>query len=444
MKKIGIMGICGIGMSAIAQFFNHQGNQVFGSDSNYQGKRAQELREKAIEVYSEEDFLAGEKPDFIIKSSGILENNKALKRAKDLQIPILTRKEALAKITENYDKVLAVAGTHGKTTSTTLLAEFFTNLGLNPTVFCGGIMAFCNNNLKLGCEEILILEADESDGTFLEIKRNLALITNINWDHVDFFPSFEAIKEAFELFVNKSEKFLIPNSEAKKIPSFTPYLTFGLKENNTISARSIQRIGDELAFELLFQDKSYPCQIKSPAKHNISNALGVLGMALALGLEPDTIIPTFQKTLANFQGVARRLNYLPKNQRTHLTVLDDYAHHPNEIKLTIESVKDKNTLIVVWQPHRFTRIQAFLEEFLEVFYDADYLLVSEIYSGGEEAIPGLSGKFLVEELLKRSIKVFFTPDEAAVAKKLDQIALPGDTLLFLGAGSISDWAKNFS
>ena len=445
MKKIAIMGLCGIGMSAIAQFLQEEGQEVFGSDINYKGKRAEELQQLGIEVYPEDGSLFNRKPDFLVKSSGIKDNNLELRRAQELGIKIISRKEMMGEITQKYNKVLAVAGTHGKTTSTTLLSEFLTNLGLNPTIFAGGIMTFCNNNFKLGGKEILILEADESDGTFLEIKRDIALVTNINWDHPDFFPSFEACKEAFKVFSQGSTRVIIPEGERQKIPDIKALLTFGLKANNDLFAKNLQKKPDGLAFDLLLEGENYPCKIKAFGEHNVANALGVLAVGLALAShDKEKIITTFQETLKSFQGVARRFNFIEKRDRPHLTVIDDYAHHPNEIKTTIAGAKDDSRLIVLWQPHRFTRVETFLSDFLESFYEADFVLVSDIYAGGEKPIDGLSGAVLKDKLSSQGIKTFFTPGPEEIFQQLDKITRAGDKILFLGAGTSSDWAHSFA
>jgi UDP-N-acetylmuramate--alanine ligase len=439
------MGLCGIGMSAIAQFLQEEGHEVFGSDINYKGLRAEALQQLGIEVYPEDGSLFKRNPDFLVKSSDIKDNNPELIKAQSLGIKVLTRKEMMGEITKNYKQVIALAGTHGKTTSTTLLAEFLTNLNLNPTIFAGGIMAFCNNNFKLGGKEILVLEADESDGTFLAIKRDLALVTNINWDHPDFFPSFESSREAFRAFCQGSTRVIIPELERQKIPDIKAFLTFGLDKNNDLFAQDLQKKPDGITFNLSFEGAIYPCKIKAFGQHNVANALGVLAVVLALLDQDKTkIIKTFQKTLESFQGVARRFNFIPKKNRPHLTVIDDYAHHPNEIKTTIAGAKDDSRLIVLWQPHRFSRVKTFLSDFLDSFFQADLLLISDIYSGGEKPLEGISGGVLAEKLSKKGVKTFFTPGPEEIFQKLDEITKPGDKLLFLGAGTSSDWAHSFA
>ncbi|MDP3425879.1 MAG: UDP-N-acetylmuramate--L-alanine ligase, partial [Humidesulfovibrio sp.] len=366
--------------------------------------------------------------------------NPELVRARELSIPIFPRAEMLAELMRMRTGI-AVAGTHGKTTTTSLLATIFTEAGLDPTVIIGGRLNTYGSNARLGEGEFLIAEADESDGSFLCLSPIMTVVTNVDRDHMDFYPDLEAIDRSFTTFMNAIPFYGVnvvcgddPGVQRLLPLIKRPCLTYGLGKKNRLRGQIIASSLRSI-FEVSLDGESWgQVTLAHPGLHNVQNALGAIGVAIEAGLPKEAIM----KGLENFGGVGRRFER--KGERGGVLVVDDYGHHPAEIKATLDTARacyPDRRLVVAFQPHRFTRTQALFGEFCTVFTQADLLLLTEIYPASEAPIPGVNGMSLAQGIKQVSqTKVRFFPDFAGIERQLKEILRPGDLFLTLGAGSI--------
>jgi len=376
----------------------------------------------------------------VVKSTAIQDLNPELVRAREMSIPIIPRAEMLAELMRMRTGI-AVAGTHGKTTTTSLLATIFTEAGLDPTVIIGGRLNTYGSNARLGEGEFLIAEADESDGSFLCLSPIMAVVTNVDKDHMDFYPDMAAIDHSFTTFMNSIPFYGVnvvcgdDPGVLRLLPQIKrPCLTYGLGPKNRLRGRIVASSLRSI-FEVTLDGESWgQVTLAHPGLHNVQNALGAIGVANEAGLPKDAIM----KGLENFGGVGRRFER--KGERGGVLVVDDYGHHPAEIKATLETAKacyPDRRLVVAFQPHRFSRTKALFGEFCTVFSQADLLLLTEIYPASEAPIPGVNGLSLAQGIKQVSqTKVRFFPDFAGIERQLKEILKPGDLFLTLGAGSI--------
>ncbi|MFP4630261.1 MAG: UDP-N-acetylmuramate--L-alanine ligase, partial [Desulfohalobiaceae bacterium] len=340
------------------------------------------------------------------------------------------------------------AGTHGKTTSTSMLGTVFKQAGLDPTVIIGGRLNTYGANALMGQGEYLVAEADESDGSFLCLFPIMSMITNVDADHLDFYPDLASIEEAFVRFMNQVP-FYGMNVVCGDDPGLVkllsqvkrPVLTYGLQEGNDLQARILE-LGAQSRFQVLYKGRNWgEVSLAQPGEHNVLNALGVIGLALQAGIAKQEII----SALANFAGVGRRLE--KKGEKDGVLVLDDYGHHPAEVRVTLRTLKDvypSRRLVVLFQPHRFSRTQAFFGDFCRCFDLADRLLLTEIYPASESPIPGVNGVNLAQGVRQVSrVQVSFCADYQACLQELHSFLEPGDVLLTLGAGSIWQVGEGF-
>jgi UDP-N-acetylmuramate--alanine ligase len=343
---------------------------------------------------------------------------------------------------------IAVAGTHGKTTTTSLLGTVFKEAGLDPTVIIGGRLNRYGTHALMGQGEYLVAEADESDGSFLCLMPIISIVTNIDADHLDFYPDLAAIEDAFIRFFNYIPFYGLnvvcgddPNVRRLLPRVKRRVLTYGLGSENDIQARILET-GLQSRFEVLVQGEIWgPITLAQPGKHNILNALGVIGVALEAGLSSEVII----KGLESFDGVGRRLEY--KGERDGVQVVDDYGHHPTEIRATLETIRQMyphSRLIVAFQPHRFSRTRALFGDFCRAFAQADLLVLTEIYAASEDPIPGVNGASLAQGVRQvTDTEVMFCPDIPHCLEVMSDILRSGDILITLGAGSIWQLGEQF-
>ena len=439
VSTVHMVGIGGAGMSGIAEVLLNMGFSVTGSDMSA-GSAVRRLKQLGATVFIGHGAENLGKADVVVKSTAIQDLNPELVRARELSIPIIPRAEMLAELMRMRTGI-AVAGTHGKTTTTSLLATIFTEAGLDPTVIIGGRLNTYGSNARLGEGEFLIAEADESDGSFLCLSPIMSVVTNVDKDHMDFYPDLKAIDTAFTTFMNSIPFYGVnvvcgdDPGVARLLPQIKrPCLTYGLGPKNrlrgaivTTSLRSI--------FDVTLDGESWgQVTLAHPGIHNVQNALGAIGVAIEAGLPKAAIL----QGLANFGGVGRRFER--KGERSGVLVVDDYGHHPAEIKATLETARacyPERRLIVAFQPHRFSRTQALFGEFCTVFSQADLLLLTEIYPASESPIPGVNGMSLAQGIKQVSkTKVRFFPDFDGLSRQLKEILKPGDLFLTMGAGSI--------
>jgi len=439
IKKIHMVGIGGSGMSGIAEVLLNLGYAVSGSDMA-DGATVRRLKNLGAEIYIGHGRSNVPDAQVVVKSSAIGPDNPELLEAMTRNIPIIPRAEMLAELMRLRTGV-AVAGTHGKTTTTSLVAAIFDEAGLDPTVIIGGKLNAYGSNARLGEGEYLVAEADESDGSFLCLFPIISVVTNVDADHLDFYPGQKEIDEAFIIFMNKAPfygKNIVCGDDAgvRRLLPFVkrPVLTYGFNPDNTLRGELLECAAQSRFNVWHGKTLLGECTLNHPGLHNVLNALAALGVALEVGIDMKLAV----EGLAKFRGVGRRFER--KGEREGVLVVDDYGHHPAEMTATFDTAKrcyPERRLVVVFQPHRFSRTKALFGEFCKAFGKVDKLLLTEIYAASEAPIPGVSGSSLAQGIRQISdTDLEFFPDFTAVSAALPRILQPGDLLLTLGAGNV--------
>ena len=438
IEKIHFIGIGGIGMSGIAEVLVNLGFKVTGSDLRETETTAR-LASLGAEIFYGHKEENVTQVDVVVVSSAVKSDNPEVKAAKSRFIPVIPRAEMLAELMRMKYSI-AVAGAHGKTTTTSLVASILYAAGFDPTCVIGGRLNSLGTSAQLGSSEYLVAEADESDGTFLLLFPTLAVATNIDLEHLDFYKDIDEIKDAFVKFLNKVPFFglvilCIDNPGLQSvIPSLKRrYLTYGLSKQADLRAEVTKQEGFTTSFRVTFKGEELgEVVLAMPGIHNVVNALAAIGVAIEL----DVPFSTVQEALKHFAGIHRRLEV---KWHKEWALADDYGHHPTEIKATLAAIRDiwRGRVIVAFQPHRYTRTKALLEQFVTSFNEADLLIVTEIYAASEEKIEGISGSILAERIGKSGHKnVLFAPTKEDVVDTVLQIVSPGDLVITLGAGDI--------
>lgn len=440
LNRIHMVGIGGTGMCGIAEVLLNLGYEVSGSDlqENEATLRLARLGARIHHGHAAENVR---KADVVVISSAIREDNVEVLQARASQIPVIPRAEMLAELMRmKYG--IAVAGAHGKTTATSMTAMVLEMAGLDPTVIVGGRLNTLGANARLGEGDFIVAEADESDRSFLYLSPFIAVLTNIDAEHLDHYGTIDEIKKTFVSFANKVPFYcpvilclddpnlqsIIPDIERKII-------TYGFSSQADIQAReySFSEFSSRSTL-YAFGRKLGPLKLKVPGKHNILNAMA----ATAVGLDLDIPSETILKALEEFSGTGRRFEL--KGKVKDIMIIEDYAHHPTEIRATLEAARTgwDRRLVAVFQPHRYTRLARLLPDFATSFNQADILLVTEIYAAGEDPIEGVNGRALFEAIQQFGHKnVLYEPDLSQIPSRLAEILAPGDMLLVLGAGNIS-------
>ncbi len=439
IRHIHFVGIGGAGMSGIAEVLLNLGYKVSGSDL-HSTEVTQRLSRLGGVVYAGHDPKNIEGADVVVVSSAVTSRNLEVQAAKKSLIPVIPRAEMLAELMRLKYGV-AIAGSHGKTTTTSMVAMVVANGGMDPTVVIGGKLNILGSNAKLGQGEFLVAEADESDGSFLKLSPTIAVVTTIDEEHLDHYKDVSEIKKAFLQFINKIPFYglAVLCLDDQYIQSLIPkvekrYVTYGLTAQADFAARDIDLKGVHSAFDVLYRQRYLGrFTVPVPGIHNIYNSLA----AIAVGMELEISLDTIKKTLCEFSGVQRRFQI--KGEIGGIMVVDDYGHHPTEIKATLSAAKrgwDRRTL-VVFQPHRYTRTRDLLEQFGTAFYYADSLILTEIYPAGEEPIPDINGFRLCEVIKNHGHRdVIFIPEKGKIVEHLLGVVQGGDMVITLGAGDI--------
>lgn len=440
IHKIYMVGIGGAGMSGIAEILLSQGYAVAGSDMN-ESATVKHLREAgaSIAIGHRAENIA--EADVLVKSTAIGEDNPEVQAARLKGIPVIPRAEMLAELMRLRQGV-AIAGTHGKTTTTSLTAAIFDSAETDPTVIIGGRLNVYGTNAHLGKGKYLIAESDESDGSFLCLFPIINVVTNVDEDHLDYYKTRENLDDAFVQFMNKIP-FYGKNIVCGDDPGIArllhrikrPTMTYGFEETNRLRAVIVE-MGAVNRFEVLLDGQMLGVvELPQPGRHNILNALGAIGAAMEAGISFDKC----REGLKTFGGVGRRFEF--KGEKDGISIIDDYGHHPTEIAATLATARRAfagRRLVVAFQPHRFTRTQAHFGEFCKVFENVDKLLLTEIYAASEKPIPGVSGLSLAQgmrQVSKTDVTFYQSLDELVDA--LPSVLQSGDVLLTLGAGSIT-------
>lgn len=440
IRKLHFVGIGGVGMSAIAEVMLDKGYEISGSDLS-ESEVVQKLRAKGAVIYKGHAAANVEGKDAIVLSSAIHQDNPELVQAKKLGLKIFHRSDILAFLL-NAAKGIAVAGAHGKTTTSSMISVVLEHAGVDPTILIGGFVDYLNGNAKLGKSDYLVAEADESDGSFLKFYPHIAVVTNIEDDHMDHYGSMENIIKAFIQFVQNLDKengLAVLCFDNENIRNIAPqldrrYISYALEHEADYTAADIVADGPQTTFTVVYKgEKLGAVTLNIPGRHNVLNALATIAVCHKLGLSIEAIAAGF----AVFTGTKRR--FQTKFRNDDVWIVDDYAHHPTEIQTTIKAARQTNPkrLVVAFQPHRYTRTQLLRKEFGSCFKGADVLILTDIYAASEEPIPGISGRTIVDEVKAQTgVDAVYIEKLADIAPWLEQNRRKGDLIITMGAGNI--------
>ena len=438
-------------MSGLSLIMNGQGFKVQGSDIS-DNKNIERLKKEKIKIFLNQSKKNLEDATIVVVSSAIKKNNPELVEAKRRKIPIIRRGEMLASIV-SLMKNIVVVGSHGKTTTTSLIASIFQETKIDPTIINGGVINSIKNTAKLGKSDWSILEADESDGSFIHITPTYSIITNIDREHMDFYKSMNDLKKYFIEFINKvpsfGKSFICTddkiNNELIKLIKNKNFFTYGFKKNANFVIKNVKQYKSFSQFDLLVKlpnkEKLNIKSIQIPLLgiHNIRNTVGAIGVALTVGISVQKI----KNGLKNFKGVQRRFNKI--FSYNDIEFYDDYAHHPTEIKVVLEGVKKvfkKYEKICIFQPHRISRLRDLKKEFTYAFKDADTVILCPIFLAGEKIKLGFKYESFAKSIIKNSgVKLFMVENNNQLAKYLKQNMYGKKIVVGMGAGSISNWIK---
>jgi UDP-N-acetylmuramate--alanine ligase len=436
---IHFVGIGGIGMSGIAEVLVNLGYRVTGSDlkESETTRRLAGLGAHVLTGHRESNLADA---DVVVVSSAVRPDNPEVAAARTRKIPVIPRAEMLAELMRMKYGV-AIAGSHGKTTTTSLVATVMVAAGLDPTAVIGGKLAAFGSNARLGQGEYLVAEADESDGSFLHLTPTVAVVTNIDPEHLDHYGDVAALERAFVEFINRTPFFgaAVLCLDHPRVQALLPLcgkriITYGFSPQADFRAESVRAAGMEMRFAAVARGQALgEVVLRMPGAHNVSNALAVLAVADFLGVP----FASYQAALASFQGVGRR--FTVRGESGGVMVVDDYGHHPAEVRATLAGARAGfgRRIVCAFQPHRYTRTHALLEEFAVSFHDAEVVLVSDIYAAGEEPIAGVSAARLCQAMRARGHRgVRHVPARADLARAAAALLQPGDVFLTLGAGDV--------
>ncbi|MCD4830159.1 MAG: UDP-N-acetylmuramate--L-alanine ligase [Candidatus Cloacimonetes bacterium] len=445
-KRIHFVGIGGIGMSGIAELLKIQGFDISGSDMNATDL-TRHLQSLGITVHAGHDAAVVHDADVVVKSSAVTDDNPEVAAALAQKIPVIRRAEMLSEIMRmSYG--IGIAGTHGKTTTTSMVGMVLQAAALEPTIIVGGkVMNLSSNNL-LGSGEHIVVEADEFDRSFLTLTPIIAGITNIEADHLDCYPDLAGIQDAFVEFANKVPFFgciiacLDDHGVQAVIPRFTKrLLTYGFSRQADVRAVNVHLDGFAGSYDLIFNGYTLGrIDLRVMGRFNILNSL----LAASVGLELDIPFEAIRDGLGEFKGVFRRFEH--KGERDGVTVYDDYAHHPTEIEATLSGVREASNrrIVAVFQPHLFSRTRDFADEFGRSFYHADVLLVTPIYPAREQPLPGITGRLIAEAAIQSGHRdVHYIERNDDIVPTIEQLALEGDIVITMGAGPIFHYGERY-
>jgi UDP-N-acetylmuramate--alanine ligase len=446
IRHVHLVGIGGVGMCGIAEVLLNLDYQVSGSDrgSNAATQRLQVQGAKIFKGHAADNIVNAE---VVVISTAIPADNPEVVAARERRIPVIRRAEMLAEIMR-FRYGIAIAGTHGKTTTTSLVASLLTEGNLDPTFVIGGKLNSAATNARLGDSRYFVAEADESDASFLLLQPMMAVVTNIDADHLETYGGdFEKYKNTYVEFLHHLPFYghavmcLDDDVIREMLPQFSrPILTYGIEQDADVKACNIQCDGLQCAFEVSLPDRdnSLEVLVNLPGRHNVLNALGAITVAHLLGVEEQAI----QQGLSGFQGIGRRMQQYGEIEtpKGRIMLVDDYGHHPTEIAATLEAARTgwpDHRLVVAFQPHRYTRTRDLFEDFAKVLANTDTLLVTEVYSAGENVITGADGRALCAAIRARGrVNPVFVQDINDLPEALLDVLRDGDVLLTLGAGSI--------
>ncbi len=451
IKQVHFVGIGGAGMSGIAEVLVNQGFEVSGSDI-VESRVTRRLRDLGVVVYLGHDASQVEGANVLVVSSAVSEDNPEVQAARELRIPVVPRAEMLAELMR-FRRGIAIAGTHGKTTTTSFTTSLLARAGMDPTFVIGGLLNASGSNARLGKGEYLVAEADESDGSFLLLQPVVALVTNIDRDHLEAYDnSFENLKKAFLEFLHHLPFYgvavLCVDDEniANMIPAVSrAMVTYGLSEEADIRGSDVRQEGRVMHFNVHLPNESraLPISLNLPGIHNVRNALGAIAIAWELGVD----IASVADILSAFEGIGRRFAEVGHfiSGTGEVSVIEDYGHHPSELTATIAAARsgwpDKR-IVTVFQPHRYSRTNALFDEFSQALADSDVVVLTDIYPAGEEAIDGVDSGALCQSIRARGrLNPVLISNVLDLPQELPSMLEDGDLVLLLGAGNIGQVAQ---
>lgn len=435
--KIHMIGIGGISMSGLAEILKNKGYVVSGSDIN-KTPITEKLELNGIKVFYEHNENNIEDADAVIYTASIKKDNPEYVKAEALNLPLIERCTLLGEISASYKNSIAIAGTHGKTTTTSMISLAFLGANMDPTISVGGVVPEIDSNYKIGNSEFFVTEACEYVESFLSLKPHCSIVLNIEEDHLDYFKDINHIKSAFNKFVAKTDTdgFTIINNDDKNCRELTiksNLITFGIDNKSNVMAKNIDIEDGYTTFDLIYND-NFVAQIKLSVlgKHNVYNALACLSTCLAYNVPIDSV----KDTLLKFHGAKRRFEY--KGTFNDIEVYDDYAHHPSEIKATLKAAKLKNAnkIWCVFQPHTYTRTKTLLGEFAKAFVDADNVIITDIYAAREKDTGLVHSKDLVDEINAVSNNAIYIKSFEEIEDYLKENAKKDDVIFTVGAGNV--------
>ena len=435
------IGIGGISMSGLAEILLEEGFTISGSDAK-QSALTDSLAQKGATIYiGQKASNLSIRPALVVYTAAIREDNEEFKAAVDAGIPRLSRAELLGQIMDNYEKSIAVAGTHGKTTTTSMISQILLVAKADPTISVGGILEAIGGNIRVGGSEVFITEACEYTNSFLHFHPKYSIITSVEAEHLDFFKDIDDIRRSFHEFAGNTahDGVLIINGQIAALDQITNNLscsvtTYGLCENDDFYAKNIT-YNDHACGTYTLMHKTEDLgtvSLSVPGRHNVSNSLAAIALCLNLGLPLDVI----KKGLLQFGGTKRRFEY--KGTKNGITVIDDYAHHPTEVAATLTAARNypHGRIICVFQPHTYSRTKAFLSDFARVLSMADIVVLADIYAAREKNTIGISSKDLLAELQKNGQESYYFPSFDEIEKFLSEKCINNDLLITMGAGDV--------
>ncbi len=448
---IHFVGIGGIGMSGIAEVLLKLGYSVQGSDIN-ESANTNRLKELGIKVYIGHSEKNLGKAQVVVTSTAVNSDNSEVLAARNRMIPVVRRAEMLGELMR-LKWSIAVGGTHGKTTTTSMIAALLDTAKMDPTVINGGIINAWGSNARFGAGDWMVAEADESDGTFLKLPSTITVVTNIDPEHLDYYGSFQGLRDAFDAFVanipfygfaalcidHAEVQALIPRISDRRI------ISYGFSPQADVRGVNVRTTSDAVCFDVQFTDRKTSSEttlknftMSMLGKHNVQNALAAIAIALEIGISEDVI----SRSLSSFKGVKRRFTRVGKVGG--VTIIDDYGHHPVEIDAVLKTARASSDgrVIAVVQPHRYTRLKDLFEGFCTCFNDADVVIVANVFGAGEEPIKGIHRDALIKGLERHGHRAVLPLEkESLLIDIINSQTRPGDMVVFLGAGDITRWAN---
>jgi UDP-N-acetylmuramate--alanine ligase len=451
IRRVHLVGIGGAGMSGIAEVLVNLGFEVSGSDLA-DSATTRHLRKLGATIYLDHDAGNIRDADVLVVSSAVKPGNAEVMAARERRIPVVPRAEMLAELMR-FRRGIAVAGTHGKTTTTSLTASLLAEAGLDPTFVIGGLVNAWGSHARLGAGEYLVAEADESDGSFLLLQPVIALVTNVDRDHLEnYHGSFDNLKKAFLEFLHHlpfygAAVLCVDDAQtAGMIPNVTrAVVTYGLAGHADIRASEVEQHGRTMRFKLHLPNESgsHPVSLNLPGEHNVRNALGAIAIAWELGVD----VPAVIGSLAKFQGIGRRFADVGRFNLdgAEVMVIEDYGHHPSELRATLLAARGgwpEKRIVAVFQPHRFSRTRDLYDDFVQVLSEADCVVLTDVYPAGETPVDGIDSRALCQSIRARGrVEPVLIADVKDIVAELPSMLQGGDLVLLLGAGNIGQVAE---